>query len=504
MESWLDPLLSAAEMRSTDARAIEDGVSSLELMERAGAGLARITAQYCPDGRILVVCGKGNNGGDGFVAARHLASWGHDVAVALVAEPSQLAGDALVNFERLPVDATEFNSEEARNNDCIVDALLGTGFTGVLREPIAEVIAAINAVGRTVVSADIPSGVDASSGEVSLAVRASATVTFHAPKVGLNVWPGKEHAGRVEIIDIGIPPSVRANPNGGLISEAALALFPRRGTRSSKFSSGRVGIVGGSTGLTGAPSLSAIAAARAGAGYVTVAVPSSLNLIFEQRLLEQMTVPLADSQGALTSEAVGDALSTLERTDAAVVGPGLGRHEETRRFTRELLSRLGESDDAPALVLDADGLNAFAGSEIELPQRTVLTPHEGELGRLLEVEPEIVAQRRLHYARSLAETTGVTVILKGDDTLVATSEGRFAVSRGNCPALATAGTGDVLSGILGALLSKALDPFTASCVAVQLHLLAGKAAAEKVGAEGVIASDVANALPAVLSRSEHG
>ena len=256
--------------------------------------------------------------------------------------------------------------------------------------------------------------------------------------------------------------------------------------------------MGGSSGLTGAPTMAAMAAMRAGAGYVTVAAPASLEIAFSVRLLEAMTAGLPEEGGALTPAAVEPALGRLERADAAVLGPGLGRAAGAQAFARAILTRV----EAP-LVVDADGLNALAeGFPGELPRRTaptVLTPHAGELGRLLGVPSAEVGRRRLAHARAAAEQAGAIVVLKGDDTLIAAPDGTVAVSRGGAPALATAGTGDVLSGVAGAMLAKRMEPFTAACAAVQLHLRAGQLAASAHGPDGVIASDVVAALPASLS-----
>jgi ADP-dependent NAD(P)H-hydrate dehydratase / NAD(P)H-hydrate epimerase len=496
LPDWLEPLPDAERMRATDAWAIEQpGVPSLDLMERAGAGLARLTADLAPEGAVVVVCGKGNNGGDGLVAARLLRDEGRDVRVLLTGAAEDLRGDAAVNLERLPGDPPEpFAADALEGAAAIVDALLGTGFAGEPREPIRGAIAAINATDAVVVAADVPSGVDASTGVVAgAAVRARATATFHAAKPGLWITPGKTHAGEVRVIEIGIPAGAPAAADVGLIRPAALALIPRREPGSTKFSEGAVLVVGGSAGLTGAPSLASEAAARAGAGYVITGVPGSLSLIFELRLLEVMTRALPDEDGSFATAAVEPALHAAERADAMVLGPGLGRAEGAGVFARELARRV----ELP-LLLDADGLNAHAGDLGALAGRrapTILTPHEGELGRLLELESSAVAARRLEHARAAAAQAQAIVVLKGDDTLVADPGGLVAVSPGATGALATAGTGDVLSGVLAAVLSRGVEPFMAACAGVRLHARAGIHAAHEKGVDGVIARDVVEALP---------
>jgi len=481
---WLEGLPDAAMMRAGDAWAIEEqGIPSLELMERAGVGLARVVARVAPAGPVAVVCGKGNNGGDGLVAALLLRAAFREVRVLLLSD--DLEGDPAVNLEQLEGRHERFSPEALEGAAVIVDAVLGTGFEGAPREPTLSAIKAMNAVGAPIVAADVPSGVDASTGEVAgVAVRAAATATFAAAKPGLWIEPGKTHAGAVEVIDIGIPDGAPYTPEVWLIREDVLAAIPPRARNSTKFDSGHVLICGGSPGLTGAPCLAAEAAMRAGAGYVTACVPEAVSAVVETRLLEVMTA-------ALDADEV---IERSERGGAMVVGPGMGRLADAEALARELARRA----EAP-LVLDADGLNAHAGRLEELAGRracTVLTPHEGELGRLLEIDSAAIKARRLHHAREAARQAGAIVVLKGDDTLVAEPGGRVAVNPGATPALATAGTGDVLSGVLGALLAKGMDPFAAACAAVFLHARAGRLAAERVGAEGVIASDVIAALPA--------
>ena len=496
---WLAALPDAAHMRATDRWAIEDRrVPSLELMERAGEGLARVVCEHVPDGRVAVVCGKGNNGGDGLVVARLLRVAGRDVDVLLTDDPSGLSGDPAVNLERLPGrPPSPFAADHLAAASVIVDALLGTGFTGTPREPAASVIAAMNAAGAPVIAADVPSGVDATTGVVAgEAVSAVATATFHRGKPGLWISPGKQHAGQVVVVDIDMPPGAPGPPWAGLIEPGVLDDVPRRGADSTKFTSGAVVIVGGSAGLTGAPTMTALAAMRAGAGYVTVATASSAQLAFSIRLLEAMTRGLPESDGALTLESLDGALDALTRADAGVLGPGMGRLPETQAFAVELAARA-----TVPLVIDADGLNAFAGRPEVLVDRaaaTILTPHEGELGRLLERDSSAVRAARLESAREVARRAGAVVVLKGDDTLVATPEGRVAISPGGAPGLATAGTGDVLSGVIGAMLAKGMPAEHAAAAGVLAHLHAGRAAAEPHGPDSVIASDVIAALPIAL------
>ncbi|HEY2772189.1 MAG TPA: NAD(P)H-hydrate dehydratase [Solirubrobacteraceae bacterium] len=503
---WLEPLPDAGEQQRLDKWAIEErGIPGLELMERAGAGLARLVDARVPDGLVAVVCGKGNNGGDGLVVARLLRERGREVRVLLLAAPEDYRGDARANLERLPGPAPQPFAAEALDDAAgVVDAILGTGFSGEPRDPAKAAISAINAAAEAdravVIACDVPSGVDGSTGEIAgAAVTAAATATFHAAKPGLWISPGKAHAGAVSVIDIGIPAGGPGDPAIGLIGDAVTDDIPRRGADSSKFAAGSVLVCGGSTGLTGAPSMASEAAMRAGAGYVTACVPGTLNQIFEGRLLEVMTVPLPDEDGALGLAAKGVVLERAERVQSLVLGPGLGRAQDTLEFARATAQ-----EAEVALLLDADGLNAHAGRLASLTGRrapTVMTPHAGELARLLETESGAVAAHRLQYVRRAAEESGAIVLLKGDDTLVAEPDGRVGVSRGGSPALATAGTGDVLSGVIGALLAKRMDPFHAACAGVFIHAEAGRLAARRVGPEGVIASDVIGLLPSVLAET---
>jgi ADP-dependent NAD(P)H-hydrate dehydratase / NAD(P)H-hydrate epimerase len=495
LPGWLDPLYEAAEMRAADAWAIEDqGVASLDLMERAGAGLARVTAAAARRGPVRIVIGKGNNGGDGLVAARLLRQEGREVDVLATAPVEELRGDPAVNLERLPGAPPEpFSPQALEGSGAVLDALLGTGFEGEPREPVSGAIAAINAQDAPVVACDVPSGVNASTGEVEgEAVRAVATATFHGSKIGLHVFPGALHAGAVEVVEIGIPRGAPEAKRAGLISERVLELFPHRRRHGTKFDSGVVVVVGGSAGLTGAPTMAARSAQRAGAGYVQVAVPEPAQQAVDLRLLEQMSRGLPHSDGAHTPEGIEDVLGMAERAGALVLGPGLGRSEPALEFAREVARRV----EVP-LLIDADGLNAHAGRLHLLRERdapTVLTPHEGELGRLLATDSREVARRRVAHVREAAELSGAVVLLKGDDTLVAAPGGPVAVSPGGTPALATAGTGDVLSGLIGALLAKGLGAQEAAALGTLAHVRAGRAAAARFGTDHVMAGDVIDSL----------
>jgi NAD(P)H-hydrate epimerase len=498
----VEPLLDVEQLRASDRWAIEErGIPGADLMERAAEGLFEVVWRQAPPGEVVVVCGGGNNGGDGYAVARLLRLAGRSVTVLHTSDPARLTGDAALMRDRLPGEPPlPFAPGALDGAAVVVDAILGTGFSGAPRDDVASAIAAVNATQAFVVAADVPSGVDAASGAVEReAVRAHVTATFHAALPGLWILPGKAHAGAVEVVDIGIGDGAPVAPWIGLIGAGILASYPRRGQDSTKFASGHVLVAGGSRGLTGAPCLASMAAMRAGAGYVTACVPDALNDIFEVKLTEVMSVPLPDDGAGAHTEAGADGvLEKAGRGGALVAGPGLGRTDGAFAFARRLAR-----EAAVALVLDADGLNAHAGDRLaSLAARgapTVLTPHAGELARLLELESRTVEARRLEHAREAARRSGAIVVLKGDDTIVAEPEGRVALSRGGSPGLATAGTGDVLSGVLGAFLARGMAPFEAACAAVFAHAEAGRRAAAALGGpDGVIAGDVIDELAHTL------
>ncbi len=449
-----EPLYTADEMRAAEAR--HPDLS--ELMERAGARAAEAGLHAFPDAvSWTVVCGGGSNGGDGRIMARHLEDAGRRVRVV-----DAKAGEA-----------------ELGDPEVIVDALFGTGFSGEPRAAAAALIDSINASPARVFAIDLPSGVDASTGEVAGdAVRADATVTLHARKVGLVVAPGRFHAGAVNVADIGLE---HVPTEAKLATAELLRSVPRRREQDNKYTAGHVLVVGGSPGLTGAPSLSALAAMRADAGYVTVAAPESALPVLEQRLLEAVKRPLPEGERA--ADAV---LELAEKASAVAIGPGLGRD------AKDLVRRVLAEVPLP-LVADADAL--FELEPGDWPAPRVLTPHEGELGRLLGRSSKEVAAHRLASVREAAERFGCVVLLKGPDTLVAAPGGGVLVSALGLPSLATAGTGDVLTGILAAFLAKGMAPQLAAVAATVAQQRASIVAPQRAG---LLAGDLIEALPQVL------
>jgi ADP-dependent NAD(P)H-hydrate dehydratase / NAD(P)H-hydrate epimerase len=492
--AWREPLYTADEMREAEATYAGP---TLDLMEKAGEAVAASVSRRYPDAqRISVWCGPGANGGDGLVVARLLHAAGRGVEVLLIADEARIRGDALENLRRAREAGVAFRTE-AGPADVVVDALFGTGFSGAPRRPAAQAIEMINVSGGPVVAVDVPSGIDASTGEIAGdAVRASATVTFHGPKLGLVVAPGRFHAGEVEVADIGLAHDETESAH--LLPEV-LELVPRRRPEDNKYSAGSVLVVGGSAGFTGAVCLASEAALRSGAGIVFACVPASVAPWVDQRLLEVVTRACEDdSDGRLVPEAVETVLEVAARVKVVAIGPGLGRSEGTRQLVQAVLERL----ELP-VVVDADALWALAGHlewAFARERPTVLTPHVGELGRLLGQPSARVGARRLHAVRAGADDTGAVVLLKGADTLVAApGRGVLVADLGNA-GLATAGTGDVLTGIVAAFLAKGMEPQLAATAGAAAHGLAAGLAAERSGVAGMIASDLLPSLSLLLSQ----
>jgi ADP-dependent NAD(P)H-hydrate dehydratase / NAD(P)H-hydrate epimerase len=513
------PVLTASEMREADRRTIEEvGLPGAVLMENAGAAVARaIRARFPRIRRPLVLCGKGNNGGDGFVVARHLLDL--SPTTLLLGARAEVRGDARLHMGALErsggtlaevLDGAAWAARRAEmgSADLVVDALLGTGLRpqpeGVVAQVIADVADLHERQGTPVVAVDIPSGLPSDTGEVAWrTVAASLTVTFAAHKYGHVLPPACERVGELTVADIGIPPSVvqAVGPKLWLLEESdAGRAWPRRAPGSHKGTYGHVLVIAGSVGKSGAAVLAALGALRAGAGLVTVATCRGALTLVAQARAELMTEPLAGEEH-VDAGAVAQALSLAKSRDAVVLGPGLGQEAPTREFVREVVRRC----PVPLLV-DADGLNALAASSrvasavdaLRRQTATVVTPHPGEMGRLVGASTDEVQRRRLETARTLAVETGAVVVLKGQRTLVAEEAGRSAVNATGNAGLATGGTGDVLAGIIGALLARGCDGWTAATAGVFVHGRAGDLAARRLGEDALLAADVADALPDAL------
>jgi hydroxyethylthiazole kinase-like uncharacterized protein yjeF len=492
-------LYTAEEMGRADARAQDLGIPGGVLMERAGVAMAGIALKrYSPD-QSLLVCGGGNNGGDGFVIARELHRSG--VEVAVLATKDEYEGDPATNLEALRNLQVRFISQEDLDAelgaaDLIVDALLGTGFSGEVREKEAGIIEKMNSARVPVLAVDVPSGVDGATGEVKgVAVSTDLTVCAHAVKVGCVISPGREHAGEVVAVDIGIPPEADVDPSLVWTDAASLrGKIPRTAEPAHKYSAGALLVVAGSRGTTGAPLMVVHGAQRTGCGIVFLATSEGAAPAVDLALTEALVYGVAeDEEGYMSSGALDEILEHAGRASALVMGPGTGTGDEGRRLVEGILREV----EVPVL-LDADAITNLPGTEV-LARRdspTVATPHAGELGRLLGSGAKEVSARRLESARDAATEHRCCVLLKGSDTLVVEGE-KVAVNSTGAVALATAGTGDVLSGVIGALLSRGMNTYEAARAGAWAHGRAAELWLEETGwpAESFVATDLLDYLP---------
>ena len=504
----MKPLLTPQEAAELDRRTQAGGTPAGVLMERAGAAVARACVDLLGGSygrRVVVACGGGNNGGDGLVAARHLWRSGARPSVFLVDTDRPMRDPSAAMLDRLRRETDvrvrgidERFPADVERADLVVDAIFGTGFHGAPDERSARAIAVSNDASAPTVAVDIPSGVDGATGEVpGAAVEADLTVTFGAAKLGAALLPGAGFAGDVRVVDIGFS----ALPDGrvGLTEPADLAaVLPARPLEGHKRRSGALVVVAGSRTMTGAVRLVARAAERAGAGYVVVAVPTSILPVVQRELDETVFVGLPETEaGGVAAEAVAVVADHVASANAVAIGPGLGREDATVSFVRELVREV----EVPA-VIDADALNAFDGDGMGLRDRkgeAVLTPHLGELARLIGHEPRDAYTE----ACSLAGDTNAVALIKGTRTVIAAPDGSARVNATGSPALATAGTGDVLTGTIGGLLARGVAPFAAAWAGAYVHGLAGILAAGRLH-DGVVAGDVVERLPDALARVEEG
>jgi ADP-dependent NAD(P)H-hydrate dehydratase / NAD(P)H-hydrate epimerase len=504
-------ILTAAEMRQTDKVTSERfGVPSLTLMENAGTAVADfVLSRYPSAKRIGVICGKGNNGGDGFVAARKLSEAGREVRLLLLADPSELRGDAAEMFHKLPKgpliarSTDELKVDEAREvfgSDILLDAILGTGFKPPVSGVYSQAIEAMNAAPAPVISVDIPSGADADvMGEQTGAVaRADAIVTFSAPRPA-HVFGGLTH-GPTRICPIGSPDdAVVSSLKLNLITAGEIApLFAPRPAESNKGSYGHVLVVGGSLGKAGAASMAGISALRVGAGLSTIATAKSVLPTVAGFHPEVMTEPLEETEtGTISKQALAKLQELAKGKTVLAVGPGISRNPETAELVRTLVTKRETS-----MVLDADGLNAFEGLAGELDakgQSLVITPHPGEMARLTGMSIAAIQRDRINVARTFAREHKLVVVLKGHRTLVAEPGGEVWVNTTGNPGMATGGTGDILTGMVAGLLAQHLDRvLEAVTAAVYLHGFAGDVARDSMGEQALVATDLVRALPEAI------
>lgn len=511
-------VVTASQMAEMDRFTIEDlEIPGVVLMENAGRGIVQAALSIIGEPRDKVVhvyCGPGNNGGDGYVVARHLLNMGACVHTFVLTSRDKIKGDALTNLQILenmnhPIKFIEkIPAPPARTPDLVVDALLGTGVKGALRGLFAEMVEFINSLAAPVLAVDIPTGVNADTGTVDgPAIRATATATMALLKRGLLFSPGREHAGQVHIVDISMPPQVALlkDSNVRLVEKADIkALLPQRSPDAHKNKCGTVATVAGSTGFTGAAALSSEAALRAGAGLSYLCVPQSLNAIYETKITEVITWPFDDADmGYLHSGCFNELIKPLRAQNVVAVGPGLGQHKKTAELVHLLLQEL----DKP-LVLDADGLNVCAGHTglIESYKGDkVLTPHPGELSRLIDVENKEIVANRIEIAREVATKWNAVLVLKGGPSVVAFPDGEVFINSTGNAGMATAGSGDVLTGLIAGLMAQGLSAQSAALAGVYVHGLAGDLARESLGEMGLIAGDILkNVAPALKMLRDEG
>lgn len=495
-------IVTGAQMREIDRRAIEEyGIPGIVLMENAGLRVVETIRAICPQGYVVILCGSGNNGGDGFVAARHLLRE-RDVRVWLTAAPESYRGDARTNLDILcKLGVPLFSLREAgalarleaelAGAELVVDALLGTGVNREVDPLLAAIIETVNRKARSVLAVDVPSGVCADTGRIlGVAVRADLSVTFALPKRGLLLYPGAAYTGRLEVVDIGIPPALLSGHGMSLITlKKASLLLPGRPSNAHKGTFGSVLLVAGSPGMPGAAVLAARAALRGGCGLVYAATPRSVQTVVASQVAEAITVPLPENKrGRLQADALPVLREKWRSCHALAVGPGMTRDEEALPVLAGILREC----DLP-VVLDADALNLLANQPELMRERTsptVLTPHPGEAARLLGCTPDDVQADRVGAAVELAQRFKAVAVLKGAHTVVAEPGGTVSLNLTGNSGMSTAGSGDILTGLLVSLLAQRMEPLYAAWLAVCLHGLSGDIAAEQIDESSLVAGDI--------------
>lgn len=502
----------ASEMRGVDKAASEiGGIPSIVLMENAAmACVEELKNDFAnlSEKSVAVFCGKGNNGGDGFAIARHLYNMGIDVAVYLVCG-NEFKGDAKINFDiikRMNINIDVISDIEdlkyiVRSYDIIVDAIFGTGISGTVRGISYDVISEINDNAKYIMAVDVPSGINSDSGEIcGVCIKADKTVTFAAYKVGMLMFPAADYVGKAAVKNISIPDYIIDGQNlkiNVIDDKFVRSNFPKRENNSQKGDYGKVLVIAGSAGMTGAAYLSSQTAVTTGSGLVTLAVPSSLNGAMEAKTTEVMTVPLSDKNGRISAGAIDEILKRVDKADTVLIGPGLGRCDDVSEVVESVL----EYSKVP-VIIDADGINAVAENMKALSScctcPVIFTPHTVEMSRLTGLEREYIEDNRLVTAKEFAEENGVTLILKGHHTIVTGQDGEQYINITGNSGLATGGSGDVLAGTVASLVSRGINETVASAMAVYIHGLAGDIAKDKYGIESVIASKVMECIPCAL------
>ncbi len=509
-------LVTAAEMKQMDRQTIESfGIPGIVLMENAGSGATRVLLEQFPDlkqKRVGIVAGRGNNGGDGFVIARYLAHRNIKVSVYLLAEQASISGDAAANLRLLapsgvPVvempNQSEFSKHKSnlRHQDLWIDAILGTGLTSNVKGYFKDVIDFINSSHKPVFAVDIPSGLNSDTGQpCGTCVKAQVTSTFAFAKTGHILFPGASYTGKLEIIDIGIPPHIAKSvgPKQYLLTPDLIrSVFKPRPPDIHKGKTGHLLVVSGSPGKTGAAAMTAMSAVRAGAGLVTLGIPKSLNPILESQVIEAMTWPLAETlDGGLDETSFDQIINLLSDKKCLAIGPGIGQAEETKSLVQRLVLK-----SPVAVVMDADGINNFAGNAQILKKCKVpiiLTPHPGEMARLINSTPRQIQEDRINCARNFAIEYNVHLVLKGARTVVAHPDGRIFINPTGNSGMAAGGMGDVLTGVIAGFVTQGYSPESAAHMGVYLHGAAADSLAESIAPFGYLATEVMNAIPAQI------
>lgn len=517
-------VLRPEEMRKVDKAAIDAGFPDPILMETAGRGVAEKARYILHDieenhglkgGSILIITGKGNNGGDGLVAARYLDMWGYYVKILLLADGEELDGSPEINYNLCQlrnIAIIEFKNDELEEgnfqeieklvteSDLIIDAILGTGIKGEVREPVATIIGLVNDTVNTVLAVDIPSGICGDTGKVlGKAIKADYTITMAYPKIGLIVYPGRSYCGEIEIVDLGVPDrfAKELEPEHYVLNKfEAATLLPERPETAHKGTFGKVGVIGGSHGMSGAPALTGSAALRMGAGIVRVAVPSEIEEVVAGFSPEIINISLNGIENLLKVEDLEIIEDLMNNSNVLAVGPGLGRDDSVTKIVNKIIKEFEKP-----LVLDADGINALNNPDILIERSAplIITPHPGEMARLLNTEIEKIQEDRIGIARQFATTYKVYLILKGAATVIALPEGHVYINPTGNEGMATGGSGDVLTGIIAGLLAQGIDSKDAVTLAPYLHGVSGDLAAEELGSYSVVAGDLIDYLPEAIN-----
>ena len=512
-------VLTPESIKKLDSIAINQlGIPGIVLMENAANGIIKGIYEFYGKrkliGSVLIVAGKGNNAGDGFATARKLYNDGWRVNVLLLFSENEISGEAKVNLnilKHLKVSIYNFSGltdDEAKDliaeNDLLIDAIFGTGFKGKIKGRTKKAVQWINEYGNDIIAIDVPSGVNATTGEVDgEAVNSDATITMAYPKTGFFFYPGREYVGDLKIVNIGIPSDVLQNEDiAFMVMEKDIAeeLIPKRHSDSHKGTYGKVLTIAGSRGYTGAATLTSLSALIAGCGLSYLACPSSLNPIFEQKLTEVITIPVEDKgKGRFIPESISGIMNVMEDMDIIIIGPGLSRNEETEKFEIELLQQIPQ--DKP-IVIDADGINNLKGHlDIlkALKNNIVLTPHLGEFSRLTGISIEDIRKNMLKVVKDFVEEYNVVLVLKSATTVISSRRGTFVNTTGSS-GLASGGTGDVLTGLIGGFLAQNVDTDTTiiASIASYIHGRAGQMCAEEKTSYSMIAGDLLEYIPKVI------